>query len=83
MNKREFRLGQGIGIVTRQTNFPETQLYCDNSPIQIVGHCVGLDIVIMPKDEGSENERINIYMDKQQAKNIIKGLKMAMRGLKS
>lgn len=82
MNKREFRLGQGIGIITAQTNYPETQLYYDNSPIQIIGRCVGLGLNIEPKDEDSETERIRVYMDKQQAKAIIKGLKMAMRGLK-
>lgn len=82
MDKREFRLGQGVAIITAQTNYPETQLYYDNSPIQIIGRCVGLGLNIEPKDEDSETERIRVYMDKQQAKAIIKGLKMAMRGLK-
>lgn len=82
MNKREFRLGQGIDIIITQINYPETQLYYDNSPIQIIGRCVGLGLNIEPKDEDSETERIRIYMNKQQAKAIRKGLKMAMRGLK-
>lgn len=82
MNKREFRLGQGVAIITAQTYYPETHLYYDNSPIQIIEPCVGLGLNIEPKEEGSETERIRVYMDKQQAKAIIKGLKMAMRGLK-
>lgn len=82
MSKREFRLGQGVAIMTVQTNYPETQLYYDNSPIQIIGRCVGLGINIVSNDNDSEMERIKIYMDKKQAKAIIKGLKMAMRGLK-
>ena len=81
MKKREFRLGQGIGIITGQTNYPETQLYYDNSPIQIIGHCVGLGLIIESEDNDSP-EQIRVYMSKEQAKNIIKGLKMAMRGLK-
>ena len=81
MKKREFRLGQGIGIITSQTNYPETQLYYDNSPVQIIGRCVGLGLIIESEDNDSP-EQIRVYMSKEQAKNIIKGLKMAMRGLK-
>lgn len=81
MKKREFRLGQGIGIITSQTNYPETQLYYDNSPVQIIGRCVGLGLNIESEDKDSP-EQIRVYMSKEQAKNIIKGLKMAMRGLR-
>lgn len=81
MKKREFRLGQGVGIITSQTNYPETQLYYDNSPVQIIGRCVGLGLNIESEDNDSP-EQIRVYMSKEQAKNIIKGLKMAMRGLK-
>lgn len=81
MKKREFRLGQGIGIITCQTHYPETELYYDNSPIQVIGSCVGLGLNIETEDKASP-EQIRIYMSKAQAKYIIKGLKMAMRGLK-
>lgn len=81
MKKREFRLGQGIGIITSQTNYPETQLYYDNSPFQIIGRCVGLGLNIETEDKDNP-EQIRVYMSKEQAKSIIKGLKMAMRGLK-
>lgn len=80
MNKREFRLGQGIGVIICQTNYPETELYYDNTPIQIIGSCVGLGLNIETEDKESP-EQIRIYMSKYQAKNIIRGLKMAMRGL--
>ena len=81
MKKREFRLGQGIGIITSQTNYPETQLYYDDSPVQIIGRCVGLGLNIETEDNDSP-EQIRIYMSKAQAKNIIRGLKMAMRGIR-
>lgn len=81
MKKREFRLGQGIGIITSQTNYPETQLYYDDSPVQIIGRCVGLGLNIETEDKDSP-EQIRIYMSKAQARNIIRGLKMAMRGIR-
>ena len=82
MSEREFRLGEGVGIITVQTNYLEKQLYYDNSPVQIIGRCVGLGLNIMPEDKNEDIERIRVYMDKKQAKAIIKGLKIAMRGLK-
>lgn len=81
MKKREFRLGQGIGIITSQTNYPETQLYYDNSPVQIIGRCVGLGLNIESEDKDNP-EQIRIYMSKHQAKNIIRGLKLAMSGIR-
>lgn len=81
MKKREFRLGQGIGIITCQTNYPETQLYYDDSPVQIIGRCVGLGLNIETEDKYNP-EQIRIYMSKTQARNIIRGLRMAMRGLR-
>lgn len=81
MAKREFRLGQGIMIGVGQTNYPEKSLYYDNSPIQIVGRCVGFALKI-PENENGEPEQINIYMSKEQAKGALKAIKQAMRGLK-
>ena len=81
MKIREFRLGQGIYGYSRQGSFPEHQLYADNSPYQIIGRCVEIGFHIGEIDD-PDPEKIRIYMDKEQAKAIIKGLKMAMRGLK-
>lgn len=81
MKIREFRLGQGIYGYSKQGNYPEQQLYYDNSPIQIIGRCVEIGFHIGKMDD-PDHEKIRIYMDKQQAKAIIKGLKIAMRGLK-
>lgn len=81
MKIREFRLGQGIYGYIKQGNFPEHQLYCDNSSIQIIGRCVEIEFHIGKIDD-PDPEKIRIFMNKQQARGIIKGLKMAMRGLK-
>lgn len=81
MKIREFRLGQGIYGYIMQGNFPEHQLYCDNSSIEIIGRCVEIEFHIGEIDD-PDPEKIRIFMNKQQARGIIKGLKMAMRGLK-
>jgi len=82
MEKREFILGKDVSMLSGQAVFPEPKIYADNSPIMTVGGCVCVGLNIMSKSEDGDIERIRVYMDKTQAKAMIKGLKQAMRGLK-
>lgn len=75
---KKLELGNDVSIVMLTDHYPERTLYYDNTPVEIIGRGVALKII--PKDK--EIKPIEIVMDKEQTKGIIKGLKLQMKNLK-
>lgn len=73
-----FELGRNAGIALLIGNYPEEFYYADNNPIASVGRGIVLRI-----QTGEENrEVVEIVMNKDQAKAIIKGMKMQLKNLR-
>ncbi len=72
-----FELGKNAGIAILTDNYI---CHADNSPIAFVGRGIALRIQTGQKEE--EREVIEIVMNKEQAKAIIKGLKLQLKNLR-
>lgn len=81
MEIRRLNLGIDCNMVCGKIEKPLEGFYADNNPIAFIEPCVGLRLNILPS-KGDDREAIIIYLDKAQAKGIIKGLKVAMKGLR-
>ena len=73
-----FELGKNAGIALLIGNYPEELYYADNNPIATVGR--GIVLRIQTGEE--ERDVIEIVMSRDQAKAIVKGLKMQIKSLK-
>lgn len=77
--KNKYVLGDDLkraDIIVLIDNYPESTLYADNSPVQILGRGVGLKISRYCEPD------IEILMDAEQAKALIKGLKKQIKVLR-
>lgn len=69
-------LGDNTNILLLIDNYPEHKAYFDNESVEILGRGIAIKIKRYCKDD------LEIIMDKNQAKAIIKGLKKQIKILK-
>lgn len=72
----KYILGDNTNILLLIDNYPENKVYFDNSPVEVLGRGIAIKIKPYCKDD------VEIVMDEDQAKAIIKGLKKQIKILR-